>query len=171
MTAVANAPFTAADFNVYVRDNLLETAAAKATGVGRYFVATGPNAIAERQAGQSTASTELSTTSTNYVELSGGPTVSAVTGTSALVAVTARITNSTTGSASYASYAVSGATTVTANDSRGIRIEKAGADYDRVSMVRLATGLTVGTNVFTMQYRVGAGEGFFSQRELTVVPF
>jgi hypothetical protein len=48
MTAVANSTFTAAQFNQYVRDNLNETAPAKATSAGSYFVADGVNSIAER---------------------------------------------------------------------------------------------------------------------------
>ncbi|GII42264.1 hypothetical protein [Planotetraspora phitsanulokensis] len=41
MTAVANSIFTTAAFNQYVRDNLLETAPAKATTGSRLIVTTG----------------------------------------------------------------------------------------------------------------------------------
>ena len=54
MTAVANTVFTAAQFNQHVRDNLNETAPAKATASGGYFVATGVNAIAQRFADSAT---------------------------------------------------------------------------------------------------------------------
>jgi hypothetical protein len=45
-TAVGNTLLTAAFWNTHVRDNLLETAPAKATAAGQLFQATAPNAIA-----------------------------------------------------------------------------------------------------------------------------
>jgi hypothetical protein len=69
MTAVANATFTSAQFNQYVRDNLLECAPAKATTPGRLIVTTGPNAITERVVTQASISTSETTTSTSYTDL------------------------------------------------------------------------------------------------------
>ena len=48
MTAVSGSVLTAAQFNTYVRDNLNETAPAKATAAGQIFVSTAANAIAAR---------------------------------------------------------------------------------------------------------------------------
>lgn len=48
MTAVSGAAFTAAQFNTHVRDNLLETAPAKATTANGLFVATGLHSIEEQ---------------------------------------------------------------------------------------------------------------------------
>lgn len=45
-TAVGNTLLTAAFWNTHVRDNMLETAPAKATQAGQIFHATGPNVIA-----------------------------------------------------------------------------------------------------------------------------
>ena len=70
MTAVANAVFTAAQFNTHVRDNLLETAPAKATTTGGYFVATGTNTIVQRVA--SVASNASSTVFTPVINHSTG---------------------------------------------------------------------------------------------------
>src|SRR3546814_19340432 len=69
MTAVANTVFTAAQFNQHVRDNLNETAPAKATAAGGYFVATGVNAIAQRIADGNTDTNTGTTTSTTYTDL------------------------------------------------------------------------------------------------------
>lgn len=42
-------PLTAAQLNIYVRDNLMETAVAKATTAGRIFSAIGVNRLGEQQ--------------------------------------------------------------------------------------------------------------------------
>lgn len=52
MTAVANTEFTAVQFNTHIRDNLLETAPAKAVNPGSYFAVSGTNSIAERTPAQ-----------------------------------------------------------------------------------------------------------------------
>ena len=97
MTAVANATFTAAQFNQYVRENLNETAPAKATTSGGYFVADGVNSIAERFATGNTDLNSGTTTSTTFTDLTGaaiGPTVTVTTGTMALVFIHGQMGNS-----------------------------------------------------------------------------
>lgn len=59
MTAVASTAFTAAQFNTHVRDNLNETAPAKATTSGRLIVTAGPNSIAEQTIPRPTQATDL----------------------------------------------------------------------------------------------------------------
>lgn len=49
MTFVSNAVLTAAQLNTHLRDNLLETAPAKATAPGRFIVSTGLNSISEHR--------------------------------------------------------------------------------------------------------------------------
>ena len=68
-TAVAGATFSAAQFNANVRDNLNETAPAKATAASQLFVSTGPNAIAARVPSTARVDTAESTSSTSYVDL------------------------------------------------------------------------------------------------------
>ena len=175
MTAVANATFTAAQFNQYVRDNLNETAPAKATTSGGYFVADGVNSIAERFATGNTDLNSGTTTSTTFTDLTGaaiGPTVTVTTGTMALVFIHGQMGNSGTGSARMA-YDVSGATTIAAADNRGNAVFG-------VAGVTIATGtavlhfggvaLTPGSNTFTAKYRVSSGTGTFSARRISVLP-
>jgi hypothetical protein len=174
MTAVANAAFTAAQFNAYVRDNLNETAPAKATAAGRLFVSTGLNAIVERVPTAATVATSDTTTSTSYTDLGAttGPTVSVVTGVSAFVVMTADMQNSVAGSEAMAALDISGATTVAATDGRALRFESSAAgDRIQASNASLVEGLTAGTNVFKMVYKaVTSGTATFQHRRLFVIP-
>jgi hypothetical protein len=164
MTAVAGSVFTAAQFNTYVRDLFNETAPAKATAAGQIFVATGVNAIAARTPGANYIATSQTTASTAYVALATvGPTVTATTGTSALVAISAGTSNSGSGF-SLMGYNISGASTIAAGDERAIGTGAFGG------AIFLQTGLTPGSNTFTAVYRVQSGTGTFSTRNLMVVP-
>lgn len=108
LTAVANASLTAAQWNASVRDNLLETAPAKATTATGYFVATGTNAIAQRVPLSSAIATDQSTTSTGgYANLTtSGPAVTVTTGVAALVCFGAWMTNDTGGARALMSYEI-----------------------------------------------------------------
>ncbi len=176
MTAVANTTFTAAQFNTHVRDNLNETAPAKATAAGGYFVATGVNSIAQRIAQGDTELSSGSTSSTSYADLDApatmGPSVTVTTGPMALVIISGRFSNSTAGLANMA-YDVSGATSLAAADDRGVGIV---LDADPAitagnSVLHSGgTSLTPGVNTFTAKYRVSAGTGTFSLRRIAVLP-
>lgn len=174
MTAVANTIFTAAQFNTNVRDNLNETAPAKAVNAGGYFVATGVNAIAERTAGHDLINASETTASTSFVDLATpGPAVTKTTGTSAFVAVYGLVSIDTAGVSALMSFAVSGATAVTASDTRAVSFQPgsvAAARSLRASAVTLLDGLTPGSNTFTAKYRVTGGTGTFNNRRLAVYP-
>lgn len=176
MTAVANSAFTAAQFNTHVRDNLLETAVAKATTSGTYFVGTGVNAIAERTAKSDSIDpgTAQTTTSTSYTNLTTpGPTVTVTTGTKALVLISCYVFNTNSGEACYVSVAVSGATTIDADDVWCLQYES-NSSQDVLNATRARMfDLTAGSNTFTMKYRVSgpSGTGTFRRRELTVIPY
>lgn len=179
MTAVSGAAFTAAQFNTNVRDNLLETSPAKASNAnGSFFVSTGTNAIAERTLGHAEVdSPNGTTTSTTYTStLTGaatGPSVSVTTGTRALVMIASRIENDTNASLSFASVAVSGATTIAANDNNAIYSEAITATVNlehRFGNSEIYT-LNAGVNTFTMNYRVTAGTAIYTRRHLVVIPF
>jgi hypothetical protein len=171
LTAVSNATLTAAQWNASVRDNLLETAAAKATTSGYHFVSTGSNALAERAILGATVNTLESTTNSSFVDLATpGPQVTLTTGTKAIVWVNARPSNNTASSAAFASFAVSGATT------RAAAFEEAmygdwpdTAAVFRASTCTLVTGLTAGSNTFKMVYRADGGTASFAYRHIVVM--
>lgn len=168
MTAVANSVFTAAQFNQFVRDNLNETAPAKATTAGSHFAGTGLNSIAERLAVANIVATSQTTTSTSFADLATvGPAVTATTGPYALVATYNSNFNSGA-AASLMSFEVSGASSIAAADNTSIAIT--GASSQRASGLFLLTTLTPGSNTFTCKYRVGAGTGTYADRRILVFP-
>jgi hypothetical protein len=173
MTAVANDIFTAAQFNTYVRDNLLETATAKASTVGGYFVASGTNSLSQRVSSGAVVATSQTTASTSYTDLATtGPAVTVTSGTSAMVWFGCRIGNDTVNIPSWASYAVSGATTIAASDEWAIKTGgmAAGSTARFGTAHYHAADLTAGSNVFTMKYKVQANTGTFVSREILVLP-
>lgn len=112
--------------------------------------------------------TSQTETSTSYDDLSTpGPAVTVTTGTSARVTVTARIKNSGV-NLTRMSFAISGATTVAADDTRSLEHE--GTNWMRASATYTVTGLTPGSNTFTAKYKVAAGTGTFEDREILVEP-
>jgi hypothetical protein len=171
LTAVANAVLTAAQWNASVRDNLNETAPAKATTAGRLFVSTGVNAIAERAMNNAFIATSQSTASTSYTNLAtSGPAVTLTTGTNALTMIGSLATNSAGGSSSWMSIEVSGASASAASDTRAwMHTPPGAADLEMASFVFLFDTLTPGSNVFTSKYRVSAGTGTWSQRSICVM--
>lgn len=173
MTAVANSTFTAAEFNTFVRDNLNETAPAKATAAGGYFVADGVNSIAERRTISGSNLAEGTTTSTTYTDLTGtgiGPQVTLETGPQAFVIVRCSLENSGAGSARM-SYIVSGATSQAAADNRSVHVFGSAGVNVGAAEVALLSSLTPGENTFTAKYRVSSGTGTFSSRRIMVLPF
>ena len=176
LTAVTNAALTAAQWNASVRDNLAETAPAKATATGRIFVTTAANSIAERipsivrvtGGGQGTASTSFTDLTTV------GPTISSLaTGTSAIFAVSAFCLNTSAGQGCYMGVAVSGASTIAADVNRALRIMSGAANENsKQSYIGMfATTLTAGSNTFQAKYAsVASGTATFDERELLVLP-
>jgi hypothetical protein len=173
-TAIAGGAVGAAQFNTYVRDNLNTTEAALATSPGGHFVVSAANTVVQRLGSQQYVTTLETTTSTTYTDLTTpGPIVTVATGTRALVVMDGRIGATTTATASARmSYAVSGATTVAADDDHAIG--KIGCSTDLFyigSGAILHQGLTAGSNTFTAKYRVSSGTGSFDDRRMTVIPF
>lgn len=175
MTAISGSVYTAAQFNTFVRDNLNETAPAKATTSGSYFVGVGPNEIAERTSTTGIVEDSESTTSTSYTSLATvGPAVTVESGEFALVINTADITNDTAGQSGRMTWEVSGASTITAQDFRALRVTRpstTGAGNVRASVVTAIGGLTPGMNTFTSVYRASAGTATFANRRLTVLAY
>lgn len=154
-----------------IRDNFAETAPAKATTAGRFFVATGTNSIAERTIDSQTISTSQTTTSTSYADLATvGPQVTATTGTKALVFWEAQMSCSVSNTSVRSAIAVSGATTIGASDSEDLYIDGLPAGQQiRAAAFQMHTALTGGSNTFKMQYKVGAGTGTYLDRQLVVM--
>lgn len=171
MTATANTAFTAAQFNTHVRDNLNETAPAKATAANRWFISTAANTIAERAIESNEVLTAETTTSTAYTDIAtAGPAVTLTTGTRALIIITGQGETNTADSQSYISYAVSGASTVAASDDNCLVFTSATtADPYRASSIRHQT-LTAGSNTITLKYRSsnGAVTATFRRRQVIV---
>lgn len=173
ITWTAGTTLTAAQLNTYLRDNLLTLSPALATGSGNYFVSDGVNQIAERTPETEIITTSQSTATTSFTDLATvGPTVTADTGTHALIILSCQ-TQSNTGSAqSNMSYAISGATTRAAADSWALTLDGVtAANPWRMSTFHLVEDLTAGTNTFTAKYRAGgAGTGTWADRRITIWP-
>lgn len=173
MTAVSNTAFTAAQFNTYVRDNFLETAPAKASATGQIFVATGANAVAARTPSFATVATAQTTTSTSYGDLATvGPAVTVTTGTKAIIGVSSKLDNATAGNASFASYDITGATTVVADDTWATIMDGITAGgISRWGSMHMRSDLNPGSNTFTMRYKSSAATAAkFTDRHIVVIP-
>lgn len=133
--------------------------------------------------GPTTASvaTVQTTTSTSYTDLAtAGPAVTVTIGNSgrAIVFIGAAIlSDAASPSVCNMSYAVSGATTIAAADSRAITVDtSSGPGGTGVaaspSGFFLVSGLTPGTNTFTLKYRTSSGDtATFANRNILVQPF
>lgn len=97
------------------------------------------------------------------------PSVTLVTGTTALIDINANIYNSTTTAYSYVSVAVSGATTVAASDANSFYYSPLATAGDlHLSRRMVFTGLTAGTNTFTINYKATSGTSNFGRRTIVV---
>lgn len=177
LTAVANTALTAAQWNASVRDNLLETAAAKSTGAtGAYFVSSGTNTVAQRQTVDDVVETSEGTTSTSFTALTtAGPVVTVTTGGLAVITVTSDITVSLGGQSGRHTFDVSGASSIAAGDGRALRVtipSVAAAANVRAS-VQSQLAVTAGSNVFTSQYRSSSASSTatFANRRIHVMAF
>lgn len=170
MTAVAGAAFTAAQYNTYVRDNLLQESPAIATQVSSFIVASGAGTLAERVPDEAFASGTSTTASTTYTNLADGlsTAVTVTTGDRALVSIYCNFFNSGA-NRTWMSYAVSGATTIATSDTRAIN--QGTTSGMRWGATWVQDALTPGSNTFVLKYRVTAGTGSFSVRRIAVVPF
>jgi len=120
-----------------------------------------------------TVTTQQTTTSTSYTDLTtSGPAVTVTTGTKALVIVTAQSRNNLGAEFCRISYAVSGATTIAADDSFAINWQQPQdgtfAQQIRTSVASVVS-LTAGSNTFTLKYKVSNGTGTFLNRAIFVI--
>lgn len=173
MTATSG-QFDADDFNTYVRDNLLETLPALATSntEASWFVTTGANALARREIKSATQTGEGTRASTSYGALTGGgsgPAVTITTGAQALAIFTAAGQISSTNVGYYAGVSVNGDAI---NDRSALHWDGiTSANNICKGRSYFFTGLTPGSNTFTMQYKCDSGTATFLYRQLIVWAF
>lgn len=111
------------------------------------------------------------TNSTSFTSLTGGASAGSTSGAKMLVFHGASLGNDTAGARSWASFAVSGATTIAATDAVGIAVDCSGANrVTKCGQTYLLTTLTPGSNVCTQNFRVTSGIGSYVVRHLGTMP-
>lgn len=126
-----------------------------------------------RAPSSATVATSQGTTSDVYADLATvGPSVSLTTLTTVLVVLTASMANSVAGTGANVGFAVSGATTLAANNTRALSAVTSASYAYQMSAVYFLPGLTAGINTFTAKYRrnSGAGTANFLDRNIMVIP-
>ncbi|MEV2277699.1 hypothetical protein AB0I72_19135 [Nocardiopsis sp. NPDC049922] len=172
-TFVPNTVLTAAELNIHLRDNLLETAPAHASQPGAYFATASEGRIVERVPVRLTISDEGTTTSTSFTDLDGtvvGPSVTVTSNEGALVCWGVESWNDG-GGTTRTTVDVSGATNIAGNDSRAITNMSGANNRLQASHVVYYSDLNPGSNTFEMKYRVSSGTGSFSRRRIVVFPY
>jgi hypothetical protein len=171
ITFVNGVPLTAAQMNA-IQDNIRETAVAKATTAGRHFVATGPNAIAERVTARQTVDVIGDVTSTTFTgTLSGpstGPTVTATTSDKCLIMLHSYVRPLATGVTGLYGFSISGATTRAANDQEAFGVAGDGTIAVMGSTAQAIFFMTPGSNTFTAAYRTSSSSSRFDGRRMCV---
>jgi len=177
MTAVANDLFTAAQFNTYVRDNMLELAPAKATGAAQYFIKHG-GAILRNVAGGSNTETSEGTTSATYTNLAtvGPVNTRAINFGFIMYLGTRRVNNSATDGSFMSVEIVRQSYMVTVfSPTDNFSVGHYGSVAERsISAPMTVTGLTSGTYIFTAKYRTTTATtttATFASRWVHVIPF
>lgn len=96
--------------------------------------------------------------------------VTLTTGTKAVVFLSCELQNSAI-SNTFVSVVISGASSVAASDAFGIRFRPPAANIEyRIGAHRFFSGLTAGSNTFTMQFKAtGGNTGNFGNRTITVI--
>lgn len=175
MTAVANGVWTAAQWNVHVRDNLLMTAPGVATAASRWIVSAGWNKLAEREPRVGYVAAAEFVESTEYTDAdTPGPIITTITAGRAIVSMGARIGNTIAGAGGKIAVDVSGASSLAASDLNCFYAESGGTtDQYKASWFTIYDeGLEAGENIFTLKYRaVGGGTAIVANRVLLVLSF
>lgn len=90
------------------------------------------------------------------------------TGTKALVLWGAQMKASGSPAGAWITFDVSGASSSTGSDVRALAIQ--GGDWSQASRHFVITGLTAGSNTFTLKFRSQSGSGAtFDRRNITVI--
>ena len=112
------------------------------------------------------------TASTTFADLTtAGPAVTLVTGTTVRVTVSVNISNATVGAFAVMGYAVSGASTLAADDAKAAVYQSPTANAEaQFSWSTIRTDITPGTNTFTAKYRATSGTMRAARRNIEVTP-
>lgn len=121
-----------------------------------------------------TVATSQGVTSATYTDLATvGPQVTVTTGTSVLVIISCGMTQGAGADTNWginASFDVTGASSVAASDANCLSLMNSGSPLRYASRVVRLTGLTAGSNTFTMKYkRINQGTGTFADRTIMVI--
>jgi hypothetical protein len=131
------------------------------------------NVSAAPASDSATVATSQTVSSATYTDLAtAGPAVTITTGTKALVIVSCLHTTATNiGDAGFMSFAVSGATTISASDAYASmnKAYNATNPTSRQSAVTRLSTLTAGSNTFTAKYRNTGNTNGFANREICVI--
>lgn len=168
-----NGMLPASQLNQMLRDNMNETAPAKATTAGGYFASSGVNTIAERQVLNTAYYERFGVTSTSYVSLPGNLRIQNVAHSGSLIALwTARMyvfSSPSVTNTACVSCEVTGKTT--AADSWATRTVGGDSAFIRGMGFHHFTGLGASTtDQVRMMFRTVAGQSNFSNCELIVFP-
>lgn len=174
ITFTSNTALTASSLNTYLRDNLLESEAAKSVTQGSYIVAQGANTIAERLPARAQVLTSQTTQTTTYVNLSTvGPAVTVTTGENALVIFGCEMFSDT--SACRMSVDINGTPIdYTADDEWSLVAGIGGTNHLQASVAVWFDNLSPGLNTFTAKYRSvgdGSATATFLNRRIVVLPY
>jgi hypothetical protein len=174
-TAISGSMVSAAQFNQYIRDNLLVSEAAACLTPGSFPVTSAANAVVERLPATATVATGETVTSATYADpATPGPSVTCATGTIALVIVGGRIGPNTVATPSTKmSWEVSGATTIAASDTWAAGMVNPGTTTFAIYTSRWfrTTSLTPGNNTFKAKYAASSGTATYTFRSIHVIPF
>jgi hypothetical protein len=147
------------------------TGSITAISTGAQTIYNGTNWVCVTPVG-ATSNINGNTTSTSYVTtLTGDSTalsVTLVTGSIAMISMSARPYSGATGNC-FLSFSVSGATTVAASDSNAAQTSiVSNGTYGQLSRTQIITGLTAGTNTFTLNYKTSSPQIEYNLRSLVV---
>jgi hypothetical protein len=170
-TAIPSANATEG-MRAYITGSTVAAATGEFTAVptGIQTIYNGSSWVCITPVGTRTSNTGQTTSNTYTATLTGTPgtngSLTLSTGTTALVAIASHISASASAQ-SCVSVAVSGATTLAASDTWDIESTSTSA-YTTAARTFVLTGLTAGTNTFTLQYRSNVGTCQVAHRCLTV---
>ena len=142
------------------------------TSAAIFVKGAGAAASSSPASAQTTVDANESTTSTSFTGFTTATAVTLTTGTKALVIIgSIQMNQNTSEGINTVSFAVSGATTSAATDNRGFRLIPNPGNWPKVSGSRvfLMTGLTAGSNTFTMQHKASEGTSSSQGRNIAVI--
>ena len=111
---------------------------------------------------------EETTSSTGYTSLTTATAVTITTGTKALVLFGAQMKNTNAVGAAV-TFDVTGASSSTGSDARAVIQTSFDQYWSQVSRHFVITGLTAGSNTFTLKFRTLNGTATFDRRNITVI--